>query len=330
MSIFVTGATGVLGRPVVAALSKQGYKIHALCRSPDNRKRIIQQGAIPEEVDLYDVDALTELLETCDTVLHLATRIPPSSSLKKPGIWDINDKIRRDGTASLVEAAQAAGTIRTVLYPGISFFYGDGGSNWLHAGNAATEPVSFLRSTLDAEASVSNFAADDKDRRAIVLRFGAFYGPGSKDSRQSLDMARKGFHLPLAEPATYRSMIWIDDAAQAVVRGLENAPSGIYDVVEDKPFTQKQAAEALAASVGRQRLHTIPRILLRLALPGDIRGLLNRSHRISNRQFRDATGWAPDVPSQAEGWRRLADAVHKDRISTQPGRPLPHGQADPT
>lgn len=332
MSIFVTGATGVLGRPVVEELGKRGYRVHALCRSPANRKRIIQQGAIPEEVDLYDVEPLTRILKKCDTVLHLATKIPPSTSMRKSGIWDENDKIRREGMASIVNAARAAGTIGTILYPSISYFYGDGGANRLDAGNAITEPVSNLHSTLEAEASIRAFSSEENKRRGIVLRFGAFYGPDSADSRQSLGLARRGFFMPLAAPSAYRSMTWIDDAAQAVVMAVENAPSGIYDVVEDTPFTQKQAASALAAAVGRRKLKALPRFVLHFALPAELRYLLARSQRISNAAFRDATGWRPDVPSQTDGWRLVAAAAKGDQRTPKPGHPMPprSGETGPT
>lgn len=323
MSIFVTGATGVLGRPVVEELGRRGYRVHALCRSPANRKLIIQQGANPEEVDLYDVDALTRILKTCDTVLHLATRIPPSTSMKKPGIWDENDKIRRDGMAAIARAARAAGTIGTMLYPSISYFYGDGGTNWLDANTAVTEPASFLRSTLEAESSVREFADEDSNRRGIILRFGAFYGPQSPDSRQSLSLARKGFFLPLATPSTYRSTIWIDDAAQAVVSAIEHAPTGIYDVVDDVPFTQEQTAGALAAAVGRSKLRTLPRFVLRFVLTSELRDLLARSQRVSNASFCNATGWSPNVPSQAEGWRLVAEAAEGGRKTPHHGHHLP-------
>jgi nucleoside-diphosphate-sugar epimerase len=310
MTIFVTGATGVLGRPVVKGLVKRGHKIHALCRSSSNRARLLEDGAIPEEIDLYDIPALTEVLQGCDTVLHLATKIPATADLKKPGIWDENDKLRRNGMASIAKAAQAAGTVKTLLYPSISFFYGDGGSGWLEVKNAVTEPASFLQSTLDAEANVGAFAAGDVERRGIVLRFGSFYGPTSPDSSQNLVMARKGLFLPLAAPSTYRSMIWIDDAANAVLKALDAAPTGVYDVVENTPSTQKESARALAAAIGRSNLYSLPRWLLRIALPAELRQMLARSQRISNTRFRETTGWQPTVPSQREGWRLLEETVH--------------------
>ncbi len=309
MRVFVTGATGVLGRPVVQSLTNEGHTVQALCRSASNRAQLTAMGVTPQEVDLFNPSELAEVLVTCDTVLHLATSIPATNAMKKSGIWAQNDRLRRKGTRSIVAAAEAAGTIKTLLYPSVSFFYGDGGDSWLDASNAKTEPTSFLNSTLDAENSVGAFRDASDDRRGIVLRFGAFYGPASPDSLQVLDMARRGLFMPIAGPSAYKSMIWIDDAASAVIAALESARSGVYDVVEDQPSTQAEAAKALAAAVARPRLRHLPRWLLRLALPGELREVLGRSQRVSNTRFKEATGWSPAVPSQADGWRLMDSAV---------------------
>lgn len=317
-TIFVTGATGVLGRPVVSGLIERGHAVHALSRSPENYKALSAMGAIPRAVDLFNTPALAERLADCDTVLHLATHIPATSQLKKPGIWNENDRLRREGTRSIVAAAEMAGSIRTVLYPGISLFYGNGGATWLDASNARTEPASVHGSTLDAENCIRGFGESGKDRRGIVLRFGTFYGPTSPDSLVVIDTARRGWFTPLADRGTYSSLIWIDDAASAVIAAFEAGLSGVFDVVEDMPATQNEAAQALAEAVGRTRLRPLPRFLLRLALPPDLREILRRSQRISNRRFRDATGWRPSVPSQQDGWRymvRNAPAPALDRAA---------------
>lgn len=305
--IFVTGATGVLGRPVVRGLIERGYEVHALCRSPANHKMLSAMGAVPREVDLYNTPALAERLANCDAVLHLATHIPSMNQLRKNGIWGENDRLRREGTRSIVAAAETAGTIRTLLYPSISLFYGDGGASWLDASTARTEPASFHASTLDAENSVRGFGEAGNDRRAIVLRFGSFYGPSSPDSLQMLDLARRGLFTPIADLDSYKSLVWIDDAASAVIVSLEAGLSGVYDVVEDAPATQAEAAGAMAASVGRAKLRHVPRWLLRLALPQELREILGRSQRVSNERFKRATGWQPTVASQMQGWRLMTD-----------------------
>ena len=124
--------------------------------------------------------------------------------------------------------------------------------------------------------------------------------------------------MPLAPPSAYRSLIWIDDAASAVVAACDHAPSGIFDVVEDDPSTQAQALAALAHAVGRKSLWTLPRWLLRLFLPADLRELAARSQRISSARFRDATGWRPAVPDQRVGWLRMAEAGEQDVVRHPP------------
>ncbi len=89
-------------------------------------------------------------------------------------------------------------------------------------------------------------------------------------------------------------MVWVDDAAQAVVAALERALVGVYDVVDDEPLRRDDILAAFARFVGRGRLVRLPTWLLRL-LGGAGVATLSRSPRVSNRRFKEATGWAPAV-----------------------------------
>jgi nucleoside-diphosphate-sugar epimerase len=106
-------------------------------------------------------------------------------------------------------------------------------------------------------------------------------------------------------------MIWVDDAARAVATALEKAPAGIYDIVEDEPLTRGEMREALAAAAGRKRIVALPVFLVRLSL-GKGALFLTRSQRVSNRRFKEATGWAPEVKNSREGWRRIGEAARRD------------------
>ncbi|MDA7946159.1 MAG: NAD(P)-dependent oxidoreductase [Hyphomicrobiaceae bacterium] len=309
MKIFVTGATGVLGRPVVRMLMDDGAEIVALSRSAANRESIVKMGATPVDADLFDVESLSRHITGCGAVLHLATSIPPVSKLRSADALIMNDRIRDAGTKALVEAALASQSVKTFLYPGICFMYADGGARWLAADDAEIRAPSPLRSTLAAERHVAAFDESKTVRRGITLRFGAFYGATSRDSRDMLNMARKGVVLPMAPDDAYRSFIWVDDAATAIHAALENADSGIYDVVEDVPYTQREAIEALARAVRRKRLWRLPRWMLRLALTPELRELVGRSQRVSAKRFKDITGWQPDVRDQTDGWVRVAREV---------------------
>ena len=302
MKLFITGATGVLGEPVTRQLIEKGYTVKALSRSENNRLRLTEWGATPVNATLFKAESLASALSDCEAVLHLATKIPRVADMKKPGAWTENDRIRRDGMRAIVTAASQVPSVHTIIYPSVSFLYADSGDRWIDSENASLDVAAPMKSTLDAEADVAAFAGSRPERRGVVLRFGSFYGPGSADSRQALDLARKGLTIGLARRDAYRSMIWIADAASAIVHALENAPSGLFDVVEAEPFTQARSTQALAQAVGRRSLFVAPKWLLRFLLPGDMRRLLARSQRVSNRRFCEETGWNPSVPSQQEGW----------------------------
>ena len=82
-TVFVTGATGVLGRATIPHLLASGHVVQALSRSAANDAVIRALGAEPVRGDLFDPESLTRALAGADAVLHLATRIPPSSKMRR-------------------------------------------------------------------------------------------------------------------------------------------------------------------------------------------------------------------------------------------------------
>ncbi len=88
MQVFVTGATGVLGKAVVKRLIAEGHAVHALSRSEANREKLHSLGAQPMQADLFDGESLKQVLAGCEAVLHLATRIAPTSKMAKRASWE--------------------------------------------------------------------------------------------------------------------------------------------------------------------------------------------------------------------------------------------------
>lgn len=305
MKIFVTGATGVLGRPVVKALAGGGQSsVQALSRSPKDEALLQGLGACPVEVDLFDVAALTRVLSGVDAILHLATRIPPSSQVGKRSSWLENDHLRRDGTRCLVEAALATESVQSFIYPSYTFLYPDSGATWIDASTTAVRPNAVLQSTLDAEAAVTHFAT--QGRHGVSLRLASLYGPESGATREQIDYARKGLAaLPGAKEA-YFPQLWVQDAASALITALSGSvPSGIYDVADDEPLTRGELFDTMAHAVGHKHLLALPGPLLHL-FTGVVYDMVSRSLRISNRHFQEISGWKPVVPSSREGWAQLA------------------------
>jgi nucleoside-diphosphate-sugar epimerase len=295
---FVTGATGVLGRATIPQLLASGYTVRALSRGKANDAAIHALGAEPVRADLFDPESLNRAVAGADAVLHLATRIPPSSEMRRRSAWVENDRIRADGTKNLVDAALAAGA-HVFVYPSFAFVYPDSGDSWIDAASTPVDPIDILHSTISAEREVARFATEGGGR-GISLRLGFLYGSDLPSTREQLQFARRGISMFGGAPLAFTPALWIGDAASALLAAIDRAPSGLYDVVDDEPLQQQQLNSALAAAAGRRKVLSFPTWLVRM-MAGPAAEAFTRSLRISNRRHREVTGWAPAVRSAVEG-----------------------------
>jgi nucleoside-diphosphate-sugar epimerase len=296
LRVFVTGATGVIGRRVVPLLLTQGHAVTALARSPEARARLDQAGAACATADLFDATALTRAVAGHDAIVNLATHMPNAAwKMAFRSAWRQNDRLRTEGVANLVAAALAAGVPR-LLQESFSLTYPDRGDAWIDEGTTL-EPAAYNRTVLDAEQSVARFTASGGT--GVALRFAAFYGPDAMQVRSYIAGLRKGFALLPGGPERYISSVSHDDAGAAVVAALM-APAGAYNVVDDEPVRRAEFFGSLAAALHAKP----PRFLPAWAAPlfGAVGPTMARSLRISNRKLKDATGWAPRFPSVREAW----------------------------
>ena len=299
MKVFVTGGTGVLGVPAIRMLREQGHEVSALAHGERSLARLREAEVEVVEGQLYDPALIQRATVGVDAILHLATRIPPGAEMPFPEAWAENDRLRVEGTRILVDAA-LANEVETLLYTGIVFVYRDSSDQWIDAETATIETSTSTRTALDAEAQVERFA--QTGRRGITLRLGLLYGPTSVSTQGSVQSIRQGVYLTPGPDDAFLSSLWIDDAARAIVTATERAPSGIYDVVDDEPLTQREIREAVTAAVGRPlENQSLGDNLNELVVPP----VTAQSRRVSNARFKDLTGWQPAMPSAREGWRAL-------------------------
>jgi nucleoside-diphosphate-sugar epimerase len=299
MRVFVTGATGVVGRRAVPLLVDMGHRVTAVGRSAVRLADLARAGADPLVLDLFDRSAVGRALPGHDVVVNLATHMP-SSSLRMflPGAWRENDRLRRDASALLTAAALEAG-VRRFVQESFAPAYADGGDRWLEE-SWSIRPVRYNRTILDAERSAARFG--ELGGAALVLRFAAFYGPDAGHVRELIALVRKGW-APLPGPADgFVSSVSHDDAATAVVAALE-LPPGTYNVADDEPLRRRELVDTLAAALGVSPPRLPPAWV---RFPGGSLGeLMARSVRVSNRRLRAASSWRPRYPSLREGWRAI-------------------------
>jgi len=283
VKIFVAGATGVLGKRAVRELVATGHDVTAVARGEEKAALVRSLGATPVKLDLFDPAAVKEAVAGHDVVINLATHIPPTMKMAMRRSWAENDRIRTEVSKNLVDGALATGADR-YIQESIAFMYPESGEAWVDE-ETPLDPTPYVESAIAAEGQARRFT--EQGGIGIVLRFGGFYCPDSDQTRDMVRMAQAHVAPALGPADGYFPMIHLDDAGSAVASAL-NAPAGTYNVV-DEASTRQEQADALASAVGVDRLAFPPRVATKLAGPGA--ALMARNFRVSNRRFKDATGW---------------------------------------
>ena len=305
VNIFVSGGTGVVGSRAVRLLVEDGHRVSVLARSPSKGSALEDLGASPVYAGLFEPDKLGDAIPGHHAVVNLATHIPRSFvKMGTPGAWSENDRIRREGSRNLVDAASNSG-IEVYIQESITFGYPDCGDEWIDE-TIEWSAASNLRSAQEAESQAERFTNSGK--KGIVLRFALFYAADSSHTEDTARMARRGIYPAVGRKDAYQSSIHADDAARAVVAAL-SAPAGTYNVGDDEPLTRRDAAEAISKVLGVGTLKIPPTWLAKLG--GSKAATLARSQRVSNRKFKQATGWSPKYLSLREGWKEVAEQLTK-------------------
>jgi nucleoside-diphosphate-sugar epimerase len=296
MRVFLTGATGVIGRRAVPLLVGAGHSVTALGRTIEKRAALTRAGADAVDVDLFDLGQLRRTVAGHDAIVNLATHMPSSTMrMMLPWEWRENDHVRRDGSATLVDAAIAE-AVSCFVQESFAPVYPDCGDEWIDE-HTPLQPVGYNRTVLDAERSVERFTASG--RTGVVLRFAAFYGPDAFTMHDMADMVRRGWSPMPGRPSAFVSSISHDDAAAAVVASLA-LPAGAYNVCDDEPVRRREYVDIIARTLDVPSPRFLPSWTVKLM--GSIGALLSRSERMSNRKLRAAAPtWSPRFPSVREG-----------------------------
>ncbi|MDQ3855972.1 MAG: NAD(P)-dependent oxidoreductase [Chloroflexota bacterium] len=302
MKVFIAGATGVIGRRVVPVLVTQGHSVTGIGRTAERRARLEQLGATAVKLDLFDAAALRRAVHGHDVVINLATHIPKTTRMFFPRAWRENDQVRKLGSANLIDAA-IAGDVERFVQESFALTYPDMGDRWIFE-DTPIRPTRYNRTVADAEWSAARFT--EHGGIGVVLRFAAFYGPDSGQTRELIRYARRGWAALPGPPDAYFSSVSHDDAAAAVVAAL-GLPAGAYNMVDDEPLRRREFFDALAAALGTRPPRLPPAWTVRLM--GSLGETLGRSVRMSNRKLRAEGGWSPRFPSVREGWQAVLQAA---------------------
>ena len=315
MKVFITGATGVLGRRVVKLLRAAGHEVAGLSRSEKNAQWLAAQGVEFRQGDLFDAAQMRRVTAGYEAILHLATAIPTKSKTT-PADWALNDRIRGEGTANLVEAALHNGC-KFYLQESITFIYGDRKGEWTDEGTPPAARLSpILQSAVEMEQIVQQGIAQ-RQLPAIILRFGMFYCHDSAQTQAMFEAAGKGLFPVVGAGENFWNIIQVDDAAAAVVRAVDAYPNGlgwVFNVCDDEPVRYRELVDFVARKLGARKPMSLPAFLARGMLGAHTTDFLLASARCKNQAIKDALGWKPGYSTYREGY-----AAEIERWRQEPG-----------
>jgi len=251
MKILLTGATGAVGPLVVKALHDAGYSIRTLSIDPP------PAGIWPKDVeahigDVTDPTAVRSSMADVDVVIHMAALlhiINPNYEMRKK-----YERVNVGGTATVIDAAIAAGVKRVVLFSTIAV-YGDSEGAILNE-RSPVRPVTFYaQSKLAAEKLVLGARSSDGQPIGTVLRFGAIYGARIKGNYERLTHALSHHHfIPIGNGLNRRTLVYDKDVGRAaLIAGFHPAAAGcLYNVTDGKFYPLNKIIESICSSLGRK------------------------------------------------------------------------------
>lgn len=218
MRIFVAGASGAIGRPLVAMLVAAGHEVTGATRTPGGAAGIRQSGARAVVVDVFNVVALAAAMATSlpDVVIHQVTNLTlkPGEILTDEQLAR-NAHVRKVGTRNLLDAAAAVRSHRLIAQS-IAWLYLPGPEPHSEEESIVPPNHGAIDVTRSGVIDLERMVTTERRLEGVVLRYGRLYGPGAWSPTP-------------AEPPT----VHVDAAARATVLALDHGAPGIYQIVDD-------------------------------------------------------------------------------------------------
>jgi nucleoside-diphosphate-sugar epimerase len=183
MRLFVAGATGAIGKQLVPRLVEAGHEVHGMTRSESKQAMLHELGAVPVVADALDPDQVAEAVGRArpDVIVHQLTAIGESLDMRHfDRDFELTNRLRTEGTDHLLSAGQAVGVRRFVAQSYGAWPYArSGGPVKSEQDPLDPSPAREMRESLAAIRHVEEAVLGARWTEGIVLRYGAFYGPGT-------------------------------------------------------------------------------------------------------------------------------------------------------
>jgi len=248
MRVFIAGATGAIGLPLARVLCTLGHQVVGMTRAGARIDRLRELGATVSYADAFDAEAVRHAIEAAapDVVIDQLTWLPANPAEIVEALLK-DTRLRREGGANVLAAAQAAGVRRLIVQSRGFFLDAPDGQLADETAKLRYDAPGKLGESTRAFGEFEDKVLAAPSLEGVVLRYGFFYGPGTwyRPDGAIAEMVRKRQSAIIGEGNAVWSFVHIDDAVAATVAALDAEP-GVYNVVDDDPLPVCQWLPAFA------------------------------------------------------------------------------------
>jgi 2-alkyl-3-oxoalkanoate reductase len=254
MKVFVAGANGAIGRPLVKALVAAKHEVFGMTTSTSGIEALRNQGAEGVVLDALDAKGVSGEIARIrpDAIIDELTSLPKRYTPEEMRAVAPRDRqVRLEGGGNLHSAAVNYGVKRYVVQS-TGFFYGLGKGLASESDDLAHKASPGVAGSVATYTKIEDRLFSNPGLEGVALRYGFFYGPGTYHDPQngSITLQVRERQYPVIEPGSgVFSFIHIQDAAAATVASLEISP-GVYNIVDSDPSPMAVWLPAFARFVG--------------------------------------------------------------------------------
>ncbi|MCI0436087.1 MAG: NAD-dependent epimerase/dehydratase family protein [Gemmatimonadetes bacterium] len=311
--VFLTGATGFIGRRLARTVAERGDDLKCLVRSPARSRPLEELGAELIAGEITDAIALARGLGNADIAIHLA------------GVYDLGpgnvremERINVAGTRCFLEEAARVGAPR-LLHISSAIVFGPQDGTGSVGDDAWIGPYPSAYHRTKAEAHQAARRAQGRGLPVTIVCPAYVYGPGDDgpNGRFIRNLLRGRLPALLAEPATF-SYVHVDDIVSGILALAEHDATSSTHILGGEAATLNAFAEQAAALAGRRapRLRLPVWTVRATGMALDVVSRITRKRFSISRESVDATArhnWAPDYTAtrRALDWqpRPLAEGL---------------------
>lgn len=299
MTVFVTGATGYIGRGVVRELVAAGHEVVGLTRSEEKTSLLESLGARPVVGSLQDPASYRDEAAEADALVHLAAE-------------DGEGRAAADRAAvETLLAAAASGRAQTLVYTSGCFILGETGGEPAHEDASVDDAPDYVAWRVPHERRV--LAADGAGLAASVIRPGMVYGGRGGTFAMLFESAREDGAVRIVGDGENRwSPVYRGDVARLYRQVVERGGRGIFHCAEPAARVRELAVAASLAAGAEGATAVEPVDQARREL-GAFADALTMDQVLGCDRAR-AFGWEPEHPR----FLKSAESVYREWVSPPP------------